>query len=68
MNKSYEKSILRQFVKKCKRQGLGKFLQPKCKIFELHKLREEQIDRIVATKNPKTVILANIMFEALRQS
>ena len=67
MNKAEQKSLLRHFIKKCKRAGLGKFLRPRREMFELHKLRLEQIDRLNATKNPKTALLANIMFAALRQ-
>ncbi len=67
MNKATQKSILRQLIKRYKRLGLGKCLRPRREMFALHKLRQEQIDRLNAVSNPKTTLLANIMFEALRQ-
>ncbi len=43
MNKAEQKSILRQFIKKCRHLGLSPFLRPKREMFELYKLRKEQL-------------------------
>ncbi len=43
MNKAEQKSILRQFIKKCRYLGLSSFLRPKREMFELYKLRKEQL-------------------------
>ena len=43
MNKAEQKSILRQFIKKCRHLGLSSFLRPKREMFELYKLRKEQL-------------------------